>query len=99
MGTRTTAPRSGCFPGSRRTANPALSPNVGVRYAAIRLSECLADVLRVAESRGRRLPTPDIEYTDEPCEGTHGTQGREGAADHEHGNGTDNHDPAPGVRS
>ncbi|MEU6552791.1 hypothetical protein ABZ915_21265 [Streptomyces sp. NPDC046915] len=35
-----------------------LSPNVEVRYAAIRLSECLADVLRVAESRGRRLPTP-----------------------------------------
>jgi hypothetical protein len=33
-----------------------LSPHAEVRYAAIRLAECLADVLRVAESRGRRLP-------------------------------------------
>ncbi|MGP2435940.1 hypothetical protein [Streptomyces sp. JW3] len=33
-----------------------LTPNAEVRYAAIRLCECLADVLRVAESRGRRLP-------------------------------------------
>ncbi|PZH03062.1 hypothetical protein C1I97_20565 [Streptomyces sp. NTH33] len=44
---------------ARRVLGDPLSPNVEVRYAAIRLSECLADVLRVAESRGRRLPTAD----------------------------------------
>ncbi|MEN3582804.1 hypothetical protein AAH978_01350 [Streptomyces sp. ZYX-F-203] len=27
-----------------------------IRYAGIRLAECLSDALRVAESRGRRLP-------------------------------------------
>ncbi|MEU5594575.1 hypothetical protein [Streptomyces sp. NPDC020298] len=43
---------------ARRVLNDPLSPNVDVRYAAIRLTECLADVLRVAESRGRRLPAP-----------------------------------------
>ncbi|MFI8488297.1 hypothetical protein [Streptomyces rubrogriseus] len=32
-----------------------VSPNAEVRYTAIRLTECLADALRVAESRGRRL--------------------------------------------
>jgi hypothetical protein len=31
------------------------SPHVAVRYAGVRLAECLADALRVAESRGRRL--------------------------------------------
>ncbi|MCZ9347474.1 hypothetical protein NGM37_58240 [Streptomyces sp. TRM76130] len=36
-----------------------LSPHVEVRYAAIRLTECLADVLRVAESRGRRVAAAD----------------------------------------
>ena len=30
-----------------------------VRYMALRLSECLADALRIAESRGLRLPVPD----------------------------------------
>lgn len=38
-----------------RVLGDPLSPNAEVRYAAIRLTECLADVLRVAESRGRRL--------------------------------------------
>ncbi|MGW3492585.1 hypothetical protein [Streptomyces sp. NPDC001020] len=46
---------------ARRVLGDPLSPNVEVRYAAIRLSECLADVLRFAESRGRRLPTQDSE--------------------------------------
>lgn len=32
-----------------------VSSNVAVRYAGVRLAECLADALRVAESRGRRL--------------------------------------------
>lgn len=36
-----------------------LSPQAEVRYAGIRLAECLADALRVAESRGMRLPVPD----------------------------------------
>lgn len=32
-----------------------------LRYVGARLSECLGDVLRVAESRGARLPVPDCE--------------------------------------
>ncbi|MFJ9834563.1 hypothetical protein ACIRU2_24745 [Streptomyces sp. NPDC101169] len=44
---------------ARELLGDPLSPNVEVRYAAIRLSECLADALRVAESRGRRLPAAD----------------------------------------
>ncbi|MBJ6639047.1 hypothetical protein H4K36_16360 [Streptomyces sp. DHE7-1] len=43
---------------ARKLLGDPLSPNVEVRYTAIRLSECLADALRVAESRGRRLPLP-----------------------------------------
>ncbi|MGW1268559.1 hypothetical protein [Streptomyces sp. NPDC002491] len=37
------------------------SPYTEVRYAGLRLAECLADVLRVAESRGLRLPAPDTD--------------------------------------
>ncbi|MGW7283232.1 hypothetical protein ACWGIV_34210 [Streptomyces sp. NPDC054844] len=44
---------------ARRLLDDPVSPNAEVRYTAIRLSECLADVLRVAESRGRRLPATD----------------------------------------
>ncbi|WP_030682953.1 hypothetical protein [Streptomyces cellulosae] len=40
------------------------SPYTEVRYAGIRLAECLTDALRVAESRGLRLPAPDTEDTD-----------------------------------
>jgi hypothetical protein len=43
--------------------NPA-SPYTEVRYAGLRLAECLTDALRVAESRGRRLPTPDTDGCD-----------------------------------
>ncbi|MFE5157860.1 hypothetical protein ACFRNT_04880 [Streptomyces sp. NPDC056697] len=32
-----------------------------LRYAGARLSECLSDALRVAESRGARLPMTDGE--------------------------------------
>ncbi|MER7055175.1 MULTISPECIES: hypothetical protein [unclassified Streptomyces] len=46
---------------ARRLLADPLSPNAEVRYTAIRLTECLADVLRVAESRGRRLPGADDE--------------------------------------
>ncbi|MFJ8546958.1 hypothetical protein ACIRFH_34295 [Streptomyces sp. NPDC093586] len=49
---------------SRRVLDDPLSPNAEVRYAAIRLTECLADVLRVAESRGRRLPPAEDEADD-----------------------------------
>ncbi|MFI2188068.1 hypothetical protein [Streptomyces sioyaensis] len=41
-------------------ANPT-SPHSEVRYAALRLSECLDDAIRVAESRGDRIPLPDDE--------------------------------------
>ncbi|MDX3455710.1 hypothetical protein PV396_27860 [Streptomyces sp. ME02-8801-2C] len=37
------------------------SPYTEVRYAGLRLAECLTDALRVAESRGMRLPVPDTE--------------------------------------
>ncbi|KPC62435.1 hypothetical protein ADL29_19045 [Streptomyces chattanoogensis] len=42
-----------------------MSPHVEVRYAALRLSECLREVRRVAESRGARIPVPDDEATDD----------------------------------
>ncbi|WP_226966860.1 hypothetical protein [Streptomyces phaeolivaceus] len=44
-----------------------------VRHAGIRLAECLTDALRVAESRGLRLPVPDTEATEatEATEDTH----------------------------
>ncbi|MDG9728108.1 MULTISPECIES: hypothetical protein [unclassified Streptomyces] len=50
---------------ARRLLHDPVSPNAEVRYTAIRLAECLADVLRVAESRGRRLPVRDGD-TDAP---------------------------------
>ncbi|WP_405880705.1 hypothetical protein OG762_20215 [Streptomyces sp. NBC_01136] len=37
------------------------SPYTEVRYVGLRLAECLTDALRVAESRGMRLPAPDTE--------------------------------------
>ncbi|MEU9190089.1 hypothetical protein AB0D14_37275 [Streptomyces sp. NPDC048484] len=40
--------------------NP-VSPNTEIRFAGLRLAECLTDALRVAESRGMRLPAPDTE--------------------------------------
>ncbi|WP_121747858.1 hypothetical protein [Streptomyces sp. E2N166] len=46
---------------ARRLLDDPVSPNAEVRYTAIRLTECLADVLRVAESRGRRLPQPGVD--------------------------------------
>jgi hypothetical protein len=35
------------------------SPYTEVRYTGLRLAECLADALRVAVSRGSRLPAPE----------------------------------------
>ncbi len=43
---------------ARSVLDDPMSPYAEVRYAAIRLSECLDDALRVAESRGLRLPAP-----------------------------------------
>ncbi|MFE9456306.1 hypothetical protein [Streptomyces californicus] len=42
-----------------------MAPHAEVRYTALRLSECLSDVLRVAESRGVRIPVPDDEEAGE----------------------------------
>lgn len=41
---------------ARKVLTDPASPYTEVRYAGIRLAECLSDVLRVAESRGLRLP-------------------------------------------
>ncbi|MER6157909.1 hypothetical protein ABT147_20530 [Streptomyces sp. NPDC001868] len=46
---------------ARQVLDDPVSPNAEVRYAAIRLSECLANALRVAESRVTRLPAPDTD--------------------------------------
>ncbi|WP_370411618.1 hypothetical protein [Streptomyces fradiae] len=37
------------------------SPHSELRFTGLRLSECLRDALRVAESRGARIPEPDDE--------------------------------------
>ncbi|MFI1354829.1 hypothetical protein ACH4TV_14830 [Streptomyces sp. NPDC020898] len=44
---------------ARKVLDDPVSPTAEVRYAGIRLAECLGDVLRVAESRGMRLPVSD----------------------------------------
>ncbi|MFC7975058.1 hypothetical protein ACPCSP_10325 [Streptomyces cinereoruber] len=44
---------------AREVLGDSLSTYTNVRYAGIRLADCLTDVLRVAESRGLRLPEPD----------------------------------------
>lgn len=49
---------------ARRVLENPMSPHVQVRYGAIRLAECLADALRIAESRGRRLSQSDGEGDD-----------------------------------
>ncbi|WP_330282978.1 hypothetical protein [Streptomyces sp. NBC_00588] len=41
---------------ARTVLDDPVSPHTEVRYAGLRLAECLADALRVAESRGLRLP-------------------------------------------
>ncbi|WP_405619306.1 hypothetical protein [Streptomyces sp. NBC_00076] len=48
---------------ARTVLEDPTSPYTEVRYAGIRLAECLTDALRVAESRGLRLPAPDTEGT------------------------------------
>jgi hypothetical protein len=46
---------------ARTVLDDPTSPYTEVRYAGLRLAECLRDALRVAESRGLRLPAPDCE--------------------------------------
>jgi hypothetical protein len=46
---------------ARKVLDDPLSPYTEVRYAGIRLAECLSDALRVAESRGLRLPGGDMD--------------------------------------
>ncbi|MFF7469253.1 hypothetical protein [Streptomyces sp. NPDC008092] len=46
---------------ARQVLDDPMSPYTEVRYAGIRLAECLTDALRVAESRGMRLPAPKAE--------------------------------------
>ncbi|MEW1778005.1 hypothetical protein [Streptomyces sp. NPDC086777] len=51
---------------ARQVLDDPMSPYTEVRYAGIRLAECLTDALRVAESRGMRLVVPDDEEHREP---------------------------------
>ncbi|MFI6400968.1 hypothetical protein [Streptomyces sp. NPDC050548] len=47
--------------GAGKVLDDPMSPYTEVRYVAIRLAECLTDVVRVAESRGTRLDPPHSE--------------------------------------
>ncbi|MGW1545660.1 hypothetical protein [Streptomyces sp. NPDC002346] len=44
---------------SRHLLDDPRASAVELRYVVARLSECLTDALRVAESRGARLPVPE----------------------------------------
>ncbi|MPY63462.1 hypothetical protein [Streptomyces spongiae] len=46
---------------ARSVLDDPASPYTEVRYAGLRLAECLTDALRVAESRGMRLLAADTE--------------------------------------
>ena len=46
---------------ARKVLDDPASPYAEVRFAGLRLAECLTDALRVAESRGMRVPVPDSE--------------------------------------
>ncbi|MFD5537269.1 hypothetical protein ACFWIJ_05270 [Streptomyces sp. NPDC127079] len=54
---------------ARQVLDDPMSPYAEVRYAGIRLAECLTDALRVAESRGMRLVVPDAENHRESAHG------------------------------
>ncbi|MER5357811.1 hypothetical protein [Streptomyces sp. NPDC002785] len=51
---------------AREVLGDTMSQYSEVRYAGIRLAECLSDALRVAESRGMRLPATDIQDAEDP---------------------------------
>ncbi|MER7481810.1 hypothetical protein ABTX60_29980 [Streptomyces sp. NPDC126510] len=44
---------------ARKVLDDPNSPYTEVRFAGLRLAECLTDALRVAESRGMRVPGPE----------------------------------------
>ncbi|MET9445958.1 hypothetical protein [Streptomyces cinerochromogenes] len=52
---------------ARKVLDDAMAPYAEVRYAGIRLAECLSDALRVAESRGLRIPAgvADVEVNED----------------------------------
>ncbi|MEU7718108.1 hypothetical protein [Streptomyces tibetensis] len=58
---------------ARKVLDDPDSPYTEVRFAGLRLAECLTDALRVAESRGMRVPVP-VQVPD-----TEGTKADEGA--------------------
>lgn len=60
---------------ARQVLDDPMSPHAEVRYAGIRLAECLTDALRVAESRGMRVIGASDEEEDE---GTHAEARRNG---------------------
>ncbi|MFG2560020.1 hypothetical protein [Streptomyces sp. NPDC048496] len=79
---------------ARAVLGNTMSPYSEVRYAGIRLAECLSDALRVAESRGMRLPyVPDedededmgIENTDDGRTGERADPARLTSGDAPHG--------------
>jgi hypothetical protein len=51
---------------ARKVLNDPMAPHGALRYAGMRLAECLADALRIAESRGMRLPMPNVDVADGP---------------------------------
>jgi hypothetical protein len=53
---------------AREVLDDPASPYTEVRYAGIRLAECLTDALRVAESRGLRLSATDTGKPDDTAE-------------------------------
>ncbi|MCY0943503.1 hypothetical protein O1W17_16300 [Streptomyces sp. H34-S5] len=56
---------AGVLESARKVLDDPMTPHAEVRYAALRLSECLSDSLRVAESRGARIPGPDDQDADD----------------------------------
>ncbi|MFG2125876.1 hypothetical protein [Streptomyces sp. NPDC048710] len=53
---------------ARKVLENPLSTHAEIRYAGVRLAESLRDVLRVAESRGMRLPLPDDDDSESDAE-------------------------------
>ncbi|MBZ9640085.1 hypothetical protein [Streptomyces sp. PSKA30] len=50
---------------ARKVLDDPKAPYVEVRFAGLRLAECLSDAVRVAESRGVRLGVPCLESNED----------------------------------
>ncbi|MER6078659.1 hypothetical protein [Streptomyces sp. NPDC001833] len=61
---------------ARQVLDDPMSPYAEVRYVGIRLAECLTDALRVAESRGMRLPAPEAEDDKDDMKAPQNAKGR-----------------------